>query len=101
MTKPTLPETKSAAETSFDEAWYVAFYPDIAAAIARGDIRSGLDHFLKYGRQEGRFPSPDYREDGFDAVWYAASYPMAVREIQAGLASDYAEHYASRGRARG
>ena len=54
----------SAAEASvpgFNEAWYVAFYPDIAAAIARGDIQSGLEHYLKSGRQEGRFPSPNYQ----------------------------------------
>jgi SAM-dependent methyltransferase len=41
----------------FDEAWYLTFYPDIGAAVARGDSPSGLKHYLAYGRQEGRFPS--------------------------------------------
>jgi SAM-dependent methyltransferase len=41
----------------FDEDWYLKFYPDIGAAVARGDLPSGLKHYLAYGRQEGRFPS--------------------------------------------
>jgi SAM-dependent methyltransferase len=41
----------------FDEDWYLKFYPDVEAAVARGDIPSGLEHYLAYGRHEGRFSS--------------------------------------------
>ena len=41
----------------FDEAWYVNAYSDVAAAIERGIFSSGLDHYRKFGRSEGRFSS--------------------------------------------
>ncbi len=50
------------APAGFDEAWYLAQYPDVAEAVRRGDIASGLEHFLASGRREGRFPSADYHE---------------------------------------
>jgi 2-polyprenyl-3-methyl-5-hydroxy-6-metoxy-1,4-benzoquinol methylase len=52
--------TSSSAEDccdEFDEDWYLKFYPDIGAAVARGDLPSGLKHYLAHGRQEGRFQS--------------------------------------------
>ncbi len=43
--------------TAFDEAWYLAAYPDVAAAVTRGEYRDGLTHFLRYGQAEGRSPA--------------------------------------------
>jgi predicted RNA methylase len=40
--------------TEFDEIGYLARYPDVAAAVAKGDLQSGYDHYVKYGRNEGR-----------------------------------------------
>lgn len=42
--------------TEFDETGYLARYPDVAAAVAKGDLQSGYDHYVKYGRNEGRLP---------------------------------------------
>jgi GT2 family glycosyltransferase/glycosyltransferase involved in cell wall biosynthesis len=53
----------------FDPAWYLARYPDVAAA--------GLDplqHFLRYGMALGRDPGP-----GFDTRYYLASFPDVAR----------------------
>ena len=38
----------------FDEATYLLLYPDVAAAVAGGSIESGLAHYLRFGRTEGR-----------------------------------------------
>ena len=42
--------------STFDEEWYLRRYPDVAEAIARGDIRSASAHYERYGRREGRQP---------------------------------------------
>lgn len=38
----------------FDEATYLANYPDIKSAVAQGLLASGLQHFQLYGIKEGR-----------------------------------------------
>lgn len=38
----------------FDEAYYLKIHPDVAADVARGLFTSGLDHFQRCGRREGR-----------------------------------------------
>lgn len=39
---------------AFDEDYYRALYPDIAAAIASGALQSGEAHYDRHGRAEGR-----------------------------------------------
>lgn len=53
-----LPPSEGAPE-GFDEAWYLGRHPDIREAVERGDFTSGLDHYLRYGRAEGRPVSAD------------------------------------------
>src|SRR2546430_2057750 len=43
-------------QSGFDEAAYLHAYPDVAAAMVRGDVRSGYQHFIHYGLREGRLP---------------------------------------------
>lgn len=38
----------------FDEEAYLRAYPDVAAAILRGEAASGLDHYRIHGAREGR-----------------------------------------------
>lgn len=70
----------------FDEAWYLAEYPDVAEA--------GIDavaHYLRYGAAEGRDPSPQ-----FDTAFYLATNPdVADAEINPLV------HYARFGREEG
>jgi GT2 family glycosyltransferase len=49
----------------FDSDWYLATYPDVAAAGI-----NPLAHFVNHGAAEGRDPSPL-----FDSDWYLATYP--------------------------
>jgi hypothetical protein len=46
----------------FDEQWYCQEYPDIAAAVANGDMRSAHDHFISNGFFEGREGIPPHIE---------------------------------------
>jgi ectoine hydroxylase-related dioxygenase (phytanoyl-CoA dioxygenase family) len=85
------------AVEAFDESWYTTYYSDVGAAVAAGEIPSGLTHYISFGRQEGRLPSASF----FDGAWYAASYPMARVEVGAGRAADYYSHYLRFGKARG
>ncbi len=78
------------ASPGFDEAWYRSAYPDVQAAVERGETPSGLYHYVAYGRDEGRSPRPvtlpepqvEAASEGtlqrieaeFDADWYAATY---------------------------
>jgi glycosyl transferase family 2 len=43
-------------EVDFDEDWYLAAYPDVAAALRNGHLASGLEHYRSFGRSEGRRP---------------------------------------------
>jgi SAM-dependent methyltransferase len=40
----------------FDEEWYLKNYPDVARAVKAGTFLSGLQHFLAFGKAEGRRP---------------------------------------------
>jgi SAM-dependent methyltransferase len=58
-----VPAVSLAADSSkgvawFDEDWYLAAYPDVAAAVAAGDAPSGLFHYRHYGWREGRGSCP-------------------------------------------
>lgn len=38
----------------FDENEYLGLHEDVASAVANGTFKSGLDHYKKFGKQEGR-----------------------------------------------
>src|SRR4051794_29642128 len=48
-------------DPEFDEAAYLRAFPDIAEAVRRGMLQSGLAHFQKTGRAEARLEKPEYR----------------------------------------
>jgi GT2 family glycosyltransferase len=50
----------SSVNSLFNERAYLAAYPDVAAAVARGDFASGWEHFSLFGQYEGRLPTNDY-----------------------------------------
>ena len=51
-------------DDGFLEAKYLLAFPDIAAAVAAGEWKSGLDHYLKYGVQENRLNDLRYLNAG-------------------------------------
>jgi hypothetical protein len=79
----------------FDEAWYLKAYPDIAKAVQEGTLPSGLTHYIRCGRDEGRLAS------AFDPAWYARSYPIAVQEVGSTESRALQQHYQNVGRFRG
>lgn len=48
-------------DPDFDEATYLRAFPDIAEAVRRGVLPSGLAHFRQTGRAEMRLEKPEYR----------------------------------------
>ncbi len=52
-------------EHLFNASWYLARYPDVAAAGL-----NPLEHFIAHGASEGRDPNPL-----FDTDWYLTRYP--------------------------
>ncbi|GEM_PF-1685439 len=72
---------------AFDEAFYLAQNPDIAAAVAAGSFTSGLAHFLSYGAAEGRDPNAL-----FDSDWYLTQNPDVAAVVEAGLITAW-DHY--------
>jgi GT2 family glycosyltransferase len=64
-----LPQTSALAEIppdqidpDFDEITYLRVYPDVAAAVQRGELSSGLEHYLLAGRAERRLELPEYQQ---------------------------------------
>lgn len=41
-------------QESFDNAWYIEAYPDVASAVLEGRFKSAWHHFDLHGREEGR-----------------------------------------------
>ncbi len=48
------PYQRLAPPDDFDESSYLMNNPDVAGAIARGELSSGFDHYFYYGQYEGR-----------------------------------------------
>ncbi len=81
---------------AFSEEFYLARYPDVAAAVAAGRLRNGYRHFLADGARELRAPHP-----AIDLAWYASAHPQVRAELDAGLAPDAFTHYLRVGRMQG
>ncbi len=84
------PQTKAAVEDAFaafrdapgddfDEAWYLAAYPDAAGDVARGAFASALDHYVAAGARAGHSPSAFFDEGGI-----RAALPPIARAIETG-----------------
>ncbi|RFB79821.1 glycosyltransferase [Methylovirgula sp. 4M-Z18] len=54
---------------AFHEAAYRARYPDVAAAIERGEFRSGFQHFVLFGAAESRDNLPGFGNAAEEAAW--------------------------------
>ena len=89
------PRMKDAYQGAFDEAFYQAVNPDVAAAVAAGHIPSGRHHYDSTGFDEGRSAF------ALDRAWYCRTYPIAAVEIAQGDSWDADHHYLEIGRERG
>lgn len=75
----------------FNADWYLSQNPDVADAIANNLFDSAWDHFQKYGKTEGRDPSPI-----FDTHYYLLNNPDVNEAVKAGLITAY-DHFTAYG----
>jgi hypothetical protein len=47
---------KSIVDEQFDELYYLKANADVAAAIDKGRLNSGFEHYQRFGKREGRAP---------------------------------------------
>ncbi len=73
---------------------YLALNPDVAAAVNNGVLSSGIDHYMLYGRSEGR-------EALFDENYYLSTYPDVAAAVHAGALANGLSHYLLYGAAEG
>src|SRR5258708_23842652 len=106
---------KSPIPPDFDEVTYLLLYPDITEKVAAGDFRSGYEHWIKFGRDEGRlarFHEMAERESGvlqprpgiptdFDEDAYLFLNPDVAGAIEKGLFPSGYSHWTSFGRKAG
>jgi uncharacterized repeat protein (TIGR01451 family) len=75
-------------EDYFDEAFYLATYPQVSQAIARGGVPNAREHFLRIGQFSGLQPSLL-----FDEAVYRQYNPQAVAAVQRGEFRSLFEHF--------
>jgi hypothetical protein len=90
---------------NFDERSYLYANPDVAESVRRGRLRSGLAHFVRYGRYEGRIQMIPrdvlVTPENFDAEAYLARNPDVAFLIARGRYACARAHFERRGRAEG
>ena len=60
----------------FNANWYLRQNPDVASAIQSGAPFDAFEHFMLYGRSEGRSGSPL-----FDPAQYLANNPDVAQAV--------------------
>lgn len=73
----------------FDEVWYLTRYKDVANAVAKGVIASGLDHYVSIGIYESRIPYPL----ALDQTDYLKRHADVARSVKQGPYQSAAEHF--------
>lgn len=59
-------EGRLGATPAVDEPWYRRTYSDIAMAVRKGEITSGVEHFNVKGAEEFRAPASQYVADAME-----------------------------------
>ena len=77
----------------FDETWYLSAYPDIQAAVEKGEFNSGLHHYEVLGYFEGRLPF----EIDVDEEYYSQQNPDVRRAITTGMVAGAKLHFLTKG----
>jgi len=77
------------AKIKFDEAWYLAKYPDVKDAVKRGVLVSGREHYLSHGYYEHRMPVAITVNE----KWYLQTYPDVADAIRSGVYKSAQAHF--------
>jgi hypothetical protein len=85
------------AAADFDEERYLQENPDVAKAVARGEVESAHMHYVGFGYFEGR------RGGGpaVDADWYLGKYPDVAAAVREGRVKSAEAHFLSVGGGEG
>ena len=78
----------------YSESFYLAFYPDVANAVAAGIFIDGFDHYLRFGQSEKRNPSSLFNENQYLTTYTDVANAVNVGTFQSGF-----QHYILYGRA--
>jgi len=100
---------------AFDEVGYRLFNPDVDKEVEAGRVFSGFEHFVNFGKKEGRRPAP-VREVSrwrashpmysdmaravrafFDPKWYVKTYPEVAAMLEQGTIPTPFMHYLTDG----
>ena len=73
---------------AFNESYYLAQNPDVAAAVKAGYFTSGWQHFLLFGQYEGRSPLPFFNDS-----YYLAQNPDVAAAVKAGYFTSGYQHF--------
>jgi hypothetical protein len=84
---PVVAVDRHAFDAAFDEAAYLEMYPDISAAVADANLRSGQEHYQLHGFFEGRRPCH------FDQVDYGMRNPEAAMLVALGYYANLLHHF--------
>ncbi|GAB4305894.1 MAG: hypothetical protein Fur0025_47960 [Oscillatoriaceae cyanobacterium] len=80
----------------FRETDYLHLYPDVAAAVNRGDFASGWQHFELFGAGESRNPCAL-----FNQIYYLDNYPDVAAAVGRGEFGSALDHYLLFGQVEG
>jgi VCBS repeat-containing protein len=76
------------------EKEYLAHNPDVAKAVAAGQIASGAEHWQKWGKAEGRsYDKPAVDAALFDEAFYLQQNPDVAAAVASGKIASALEHY--------
>jgi hypothetical protein len=84
---------------AWNEAIYLAIHPDVAAAVARKEFKSGHEHYLLAGRAEGR--ESGMASSNWNEELYRKLNPDVAAEVKRGTFLSGYHHYLVAGRAEG
>jgi hypothetical protein len=85
------------AATDFDEEKYLKANPDVAKAVARGEVENAHMHYIGFGYFEGRYgggPEVDER-------WYLQRYPDVADAVRNGNLQSASDHFQAVGGGEG
>ena len=77
--------------------WYLERNPDVAQAIAAGEVESAKQHFVEHGYFEGRLPFPIT----VDERWYLSQNPDVAENIRNGVEESAQRHFELHGYGEG
>ena len=83
----------------WNEAVYLAIHPDVAAAVARKQFKSGHQHYQLAGRAEGR--ESGTAPSNWNEALYLKLHPDVAAEVRRGTFVSGYHHYLAAGRAEG